>query len=172
MAGVVNYAANRLRFAGGDVATTLKVFIAPEFYFRPQNAENAYTFNQMTNILAALRSMFVHADFADWLFVPGSIFSSSRRTPASTSRTTSALISTRPAWSRAARRMRRSTSCTSARFRISTGRRPIEAALHNANFQSLLADWNERKNNVWRCDNRTFGIEVCLDHLDSPNSAS
>lgn len=166
MAGVVNYAANRLRFAGGDAATTLKIFVAPEFYFRPPNAQNAYSFNQMINILDTLRNLFVHTDFADWLFVPGSIFSS------------------QPADAKVdqpgGKRAYFNTACmvkggaADAPFNfvhkrlVSTidGAPPNEAALHNPNFQQLLMDWNERKNNVWRCDNRTFGIEVCLDHLN------
>lgn len=140
--------------------------MAPEFYFRPRNALNAYTFNQMTNIMDALRNMFVHADFADWLIVAGSIFSSQ---PADA-------VSDRPGGQRAYF----NTTCmikgggADAPFSFVhkrlvsgiDGAPPNEAALLNPNFQGILSAWNERKNNVWRCDNRIFGIEVCLDHYD------
>lgn len=168
LAGVVNFAADRLHTAGGDAATTLKIFMAPEFYFRPPNTENAYSFNQMTNIMDALRNLFVHADFADWLFVPGSIFSSQPADAKSVDQ---------PGGQRAYF----NTACmvkggaADAPFNfvhkrlVSSidGAPPNEAALHNPHFQPLLMAWAERKNNVWRCDNRTFGIEVCLDHYDS-----
>lgn len=165
-AGVLNYAANRLRFAGGDNASTLKVFIAPEFYFRPVNTFNAYTLNQMQNISAALRGMFADPAFADWLIVAGSIFSSLPADAKNNASTSRAYLN---------------TAClikgghTEAPFffvhkRLVSGidgAPPNEAALLNPLFKPLLSDWDERKQNVFNLDNRVFGVEVCLDHLDN-----
>ena len=53
-------------------ATTLKVFIAPEFYFKTTGAHwGSFTFNTMINVLDAIKG--VGSPGADWLVVAGSV---------------------------------------------------------------------------------------------------
>ncbi|MEM0996634.1 MAG: hypothetical protein AAGN35_06130 [Bacteroidota bacterium] len=72
---VLERAAVRLEHIGGDNDQTLKIFTAPEFYFRPPNAEFAYTYAQYRGIKAALRTYVdEHRDqFRHWLIFCGTI---------------------------------------------------------------------------------------------------
>lgn len=57
-----------------DSSKTLKVFIAPEFYFRPPNSEVAYTMDEYRRIKSVLRSTIDnYKAFVNWLIVPGTI---------------------------------------------------------------------------------------------------
>jgi hypothetical protein len=90
LAGVVNLAKSSI--PGVNQANVLKIFMAPEFFFRPKDEitqqynfifENelksrmislrAYTEETRDEICNALATMFSHKDFADWVFIPGSI---------------------------------------------------------------------------------------------------
>jgi hypothetical protein len=57
-----------------DSSKTLKVFVAPEFYFRPTNPELAYTMDEYRRIKSVLRSTIDnYRALIDWLIVPGTI---------------------------------------------------------------------------------------------------
>ena len=72
----MNKAANALT-ALADDRFTLKVFVAPEFYFRPTSAEGtngpSYSYEQYKEIKAALISLSNDAKFKNWLIIPGTI---------------------------------------------------------------------------------------------------
>ncbi len=58
----------------GDNNQTLKIFMAPEFYFRPDNAEFSYTYTQYQAIKDVLRStLLADLRFKHWLTIPGTI---------------------------------------------------------------------------------------------------
>lgn len=57
----------------GDNVRTLKIFVLPEFYFRPDNAETAYTLDEYRAIKQVLRTTVSTFDRPDWLFIPGTI---------------------------------------------------------------------------------------------------
>ena len=75
---VVDHAHTRFRGRLGQ-ATTLKVFMGPEFYFRPPPNEGgrfrAYEFNDVIESISVLKMMFCEPRFSDWLIVAGTIFS-------------------------------------------------------------------------------------------------
>ncbi|HEX5747847.1 MAG TPA: hypothetical protein VFZ09_16505 [Archangium sp.] len=54
---------------------TLKVFMAPEFYFRPQAGGAARSYSEKTRhtVLAILRRVFAQKSLMGWIFVPGTI---------------------------------------------------------------------------------------------------
>jgi hypothetical protein len=54
---------------------TLKVFMAPEFYFRPQagGAARSYTEQTRHTVLAILLRVFAQKNLMGWIFVPGTI---------------------------------------------------------------------------------------------------
>jgi hypothetical protein len=81
--GIVELARQKLQ--NTDSSKTLKIFLAPEFTFRPWKDEsaqaknegigpdNTYTREAMTRIVSAMREMFSDEKYRDWLFVPGTI---------------------------------------------------------------------------------------------------
>jgi hypothetical protein len=74
-------AANALYALGVDNRNTLKVFMAPEFYFRPTTADGsggpAYSYAEYREIKAALRELAnewgLTWSFRNWLIIPGTI---------------------------------------------------------------------------------------------------
>jgi hypothetical protein len=76
LAAVVNLASQHLPNIGDDDAT-LKVFVAPEFYFRPaaptRGMWNSYTKEDKWWIWRALGSMFQNHRYTHWLIVPGTV---------------------------------------------------------------------------------------------------
>jgi len=56
-------------------AKTLKIFVAPEFYFR--GPKGAYSLEQYDEVLSKLQAFSNSPDFADWLFVFGSTIAAS-----------------------------------------------------------------------------------------------
>jgi hypothetical protein len=58
----------------GDDENTLKIFMAPEFYFRPKNDKLAYTYEQYQSIKKILRETILgDARFNNWLVIPGTV---------------------------------------------------------------------------------------------------
>jgi hypothetical protein len=162
-AGLVNLAKNRVT-QSGDNANTLKIFMAPEFYFRPNaGPSNSYANGAMNNILQALRSMFVDPAFADWLIIPGTIFWSQ---PAGVGGrvvffNTTVLIKGGAADAPFYYVHKRQISSID-------GAPQVDAAVLNKNLKPLLTTWDERRQNVQTLDHQWVGVDVCLDHADSP----
>lgn len=80
LASVVDMAATCVTQSGTDNPNTLKIFVVPEFYFRPPNSfarrdcpYNTYSYDEAVEIFEELNRMFVHADFRDWLIVAGTV---------------------------------------------------------------------------------------------------
>jgi hypothetical protein len=71
--GVMEAAREKLRLAGLDNDSTLKVFLAPEFYFRPARQDVSYTYEEYLLTKDALRDTIEKYDFAHWLVVAGTI---------------------------------------------------------------------------------------------------
>jgi hypothetical protein len=73
----------------GDNANTLKIFMAPEFYFRPPVTEGSdYTYNSYPRsvyqlIINELGKMFRDAIFDDWLIIPGTAMMNAKIHPTS-----------------------------------------------------------------------------------------
>lgn len=157
LAGIINFAKNRMR--AGDNANTLKIFMAPEFYFRPNaGPHNSYTRGSAMNLIDALRKLLVHPGLRDWLFVPGTIF---WHQPAGGGRVyfnTALIIKGGP-----------NAPFTFIHKRLISGidgAPVVDAAALNPHLRPILQKWDEERQNVITIDNRGFGIEVCLDHAD------
>lgn len=64
----------RSQLGPSDSNQTLKVFIAPEFYFRPNNTDFAYSLSEYRAIKDVLRqTITADAGFDHWLVIPGTI---------------------------------------------------------------------------------------------------
>ncbi|MCG8433118.1 MAG: hypothetical protein MJA83_03685, partial [Gammaproteobacteria bacterium] len=85
LAQTVNFARTALKEKnnGMEVDNTLKIFMAPEFFFRPREVKDphapnielprSYTAEVKTEIVKALRAMFIGDAYKNWLIVPGTI---------------------------------------------------------------------------------------------------
>jgi hypothetical protein len=168
LAGVVNFAANRIQ-AFGDNANTLKIFMAPEFFFRPPATLGAnylhhtYPNNDQAKILAALNGMFVHADFQDWLFVPGTIM---WNTSLDTRRATlffNTVIHIRGG-------LQNALNVIEKKQPSGIDGVPVTGApILDAGYKIVHQRWQTRKRHVFAVNGTELGLEICLDHLDSGN---
>ncbi len=69
---VVNHGA--LSYGGADHNNTLKVFMAPEFYFRPDKEEKSYSLDEYRAISDVLtKTITANNDFNDWVIICGTI---------------------------------------------------------------------------------------------------
>ncbi len=177
-------------------ATTLKIFLAPEFYFKSSRAAAAnfgysYSFNTMQNIMECLHVLFQeNAELANWLIVPGSIVS---MLPGGDG-WTRAILPGAPPGSGGSIYDHPPTDMaylntvpvikggdgealfTYVHKRLISGidGAPVQVGLLENPFAirnnplystgDLLGSWKENKANIFRIDNITFGLEVCLDH--------
>jgi hypothetical protein len=164
--GVVRKAHTRVETAGTN-DRTLKIFMAPEFYFRPNSGpSNSYSQQVMLELMVQLRAVLSHADFKHWLFVPGSIFWSMKQKWNGVERDTffnTALLLKGgvPADSV------RNPPFTFIHKRLvsnADGAPQFQAAMLHADLAKILGGWDDIKANVFECDYLTFGLEVCLDH--------
>lgn len=155
----------------------LKVFLAPEFYFRPNNTVKAYTFNRAINIIECLHELFGGAGWADWLIVPGTVFSA---LPAN-ARKGSLPVTTSGGQNINLDKAYLNTSVLvkgggpGAPFHyvhkrtIShiDGAPQIESAQQNPLFRPSLEQWAEIKQRLVNIDNLNIGIDICKDHYEA-----
>lgn len=167
LAGIVNLAANRLKLELADNDNTLKIFMAPEFYFRPPAAlggnyrSDTYPNSVAAKIFSALGEMFTHADFKNWLIVPGSIM-----------------------WNTSEDTLAPKVIFYNSSFQITGG--PVAKSGDNLNYiekempsgidgvpygpgmdpnvKLAFESWKSRKHRVFKVDNIDCGLEICLDH--------
>jgi len=167
LAGVVNLAANRLR-SMADNATTLKIFMAPEFYFRPPSALGAnyysgtYPVKDRNALLDALNGMFVHADFQNWLFVPGTILWNTRDDPKANPLYFNTLVHVRGGMPDALNVIEKNQPSGI------DGMPVVGIPARDAKYRIFHQSWANRKRHVSPVDGTPLGYDICLDHLYSP----
>lgn len=169
LAAVVNAAAYRLaNTVGGDNVNTLKIFMVPEFYFRPPVISQSYYSNTYPNtvktqIIEALNTMFGHADFSHWLFVCGTVMWNTRQDihAAPLYFNTAVYV-----WGGHADSLR----VIEKQLPSGIDGLPVGAAPgHDPSVKLFFESWKTRKRRVFDIDGIPMGLEVCLDHLNSPN---
>lgn len=165
LAVAVHLAKTRIRSLS-DNNNTLKIFVAPEFYFRPPASlgknymHDTYPNSVLNQITGALRNMFTHPDFTHWLIIPGTIMWN-------TSEDTFAKV-----------------IYYNSSFQIIGG--PVVSPGNNLNYiekeipstidgvpygpgndptvKLAFESWRSRKYRVFNVDNISCGLEICLDH--------
>lgn len=167
---------------GGD---TLKIFVAPEFYFRDASSKEGYTSQSVvTNLYAALLSAFRQDVYKDWLIVPGSIFWS-QTTPQPAYFNTVMVIRGRAADlapSGSASAVPVVTNGTTNQkalmshidYSLKIDKRRDDAAI-NPHFAPIFGDWAWQKAHLFTVQDiagpsgklLTFGLEVCLEHVQA-----
>lgn len=166
LAGVVNLAANRL--AGiGDNPNTLKIFMAPEFYFRPVAADpdyhsGTYPVRDQVELLQALNGMFVHADFRDWLFVPGTVLWNTQADPKAPPLYFNTLVHVRGGQQNALNVIEKNHPS-----RID-GMPVVGVPARDVQYRVFHTSWRNRKKRVADVAGTPVGFDVCLDHQVGP----
>jgi hypothetical protein len=178
LASVVDLAKTQIT-AGGrtDNANTLKIFLVPEFYLRPPATIGAdykgstYPVGVRAQILQALESMFVHADFADWLFVCGTMMWNTLAGDKTTKLFFNTAVIVRGGQANALhvveKRIPSGIDGVPVAMLPGGGLRYAAPGL-DPSVKLFFERWEERKRHVLTFDGITFGVEVCLDHRDDP----
>lgn len=151
----------------GDNANTLKVFMAPEFYLRPDSGpSNSYDYGQQRLIQQALRAMFCSTnEFRHWLILPGTSISS---------------LEVEKGWfSSTYRYLNTAYYVTGGQanpqmFAIEKQQPsgidgvPITGGITGAgsDFYNFFQDWNWRKLRLFEVNGSTMGLDICLDHAE------
>jgi hypothetical protein len=143
---------------------TLKVFMAPEFYFRA--TADGYTWNTLTNILECLKLAFSDWRLDHWLIVPGTICTHQDPHPDSvgteegkrTFFNTASVIKGGSKGSMTYVHKERRSDIDGVPPSLSDG-------TQDPKFKPLLGSWEEQKQRIFNVDGITFGLDVCLEHL-------
>ena len=176
LAAVVDRAATHVRSRYGDGADTLKVFIAPEFYFRPPDRgespgkeglqsfpHETYPQDHAYAIIEALNKMFVHASFEHWLIVAGTVMWNFDDQVGPLQYRNSAMY----VRGHAANDLRVIEKAVASG--IDGVPNPYKASdisdeKYDPSLDKLFEDWFHRKRRVFDVAGVTCGLEVCLDH--------
>lgn len=170
-AAVLNYAKG---LPGVDAkTTTLKVFVAPEFYFKGVGGEHwgSFTFNTMINMLAALKE--IGAPGPDWVVVAGTIVFYLPTTAGYKHANGTDVKPTECVYANVAPVITQGGLTYVLKHFISNIDylpKPewleLDSIWESDVFSSCLKDWTEQKSRFIAVGNRTIGLEVCLDHAE------
>ncbi|MFK7695460.1 hypothetical protein [Paenibacillus sp. HJGM_3] len=163
LASVVNAAWLRHSLLLSDNPSTLKIFIVPEFYFRPDKAaiaSNSYPDNVANRIFQTLNSMFSHADFKDWLFVCGTvIWDSANDTFAKTKLYFNTGVVVEGGKTNSIRLVEKKINSS-----IDGVPPTFFAPGADAKVKLIFDEWSAKRLRVFDLAGISFGLEVCLDH--------
>lgn len=166
LAAVVDRAANNLV---GDQASTLKIFMAPEFYFRPESGVNAHSYDsaERGKILASLGTMFKNVRFDNWLIVAGTIIANTPILPRPAAApfhyfyNTAIVIRGGSYYSKLYSIEKQQPSNIDG-VPITGGiASPFYAA---GNYSAHYGAWDQRKKRLFSEAGVNFGLDICLDH--------
>ncbi len=162
---------------------TLKIFMAPEFYFKSHAGQNSadpryggsYTFNTMINILSCLRNLFTDPTLSDWLIVAGSVVSNLPAdakifidNPEERAYLNTAVVvkggHPKAPFHFVHKKQLSNIDGPPKTRKNQSGEEVGTSASENEYFRPFLESWQERKQRIFTVDNITFGLEVCLDH--------
>jgi hypothetical protein len=161
-AAVADQAATELQNLGGDNANTLKILMAPEFYFRPVNAgfvSGTYPHSDLKAIVEALAEMFLDAAFADWLIVPGTILWNTKADEEKSA----------PLYFNTLVHVRGGAENTLHVIEKNhpsgiDGMPQVGIPARDANYRIFHQRWRNRKAHVHSIEGTPLGFEICLDH--------
>lgn len=169
-AAVLNYA--KTLPTVDSKATTLKLFVAPEFYFKGQGGDHwgSFTFNSMINMLAALKE--IGAPGPDWAVVAGTIIFYLPTTAGYKHANGSAVTPSECVYANVAPVISQGSLTYVLKHFISRidympkPKTPLKSIWQSSVFSPCLEDWTEQKSRFITVGNRTIGLEICLDHAE------
>ncbi|MGH3831250.1 MAG: hypothetical protein ACRDRS_12530 [Pseudonocardiaceae bacterium] len=178
LAYVVNLAYAQLQGrAIADEPDTLKVFVAPEFYFRPYSAgigydNNTYPIGQLTSIYYALRTMFSDRRLERWLIVCGTVmYNNLQESPRSKDfyYNTAVIVLGGNSVDINDRIYTVEKRAPSLLDGVPVVSGVLAAMSGDPELKLIMEGWSNMKNHLLSIDNVRVGVEVCLDHDDRPN---
>lgn len=165
LAAVVDLAEQQLQvLLPADDANTLKIFVAPEFYFRPPStlglgyAYNTYPAPVAKFIKKAFGEMFIDAAFKDWLIIGGTVLWNDQGLVNGNT-----MIGVRGGprnYSLITIEKREASTIDGVNSLLTPSRVPGLKIEHNSCLTMI--------DHIVDIDNVKIGFEVCLDHLDNP----
>lgn len=166
--------------------TTLKVFVAPEFYFRGSNG--AYDFEAYSSLVDKLTSMVKKDRWKDWLFVFGSILVGYATDTSSKRQIQNVVLVQKGGVDGATRAIVKEhlsgidfVKAGTSTVKTSSGPAVVDTTLssglggtgvaHPAPSKSggrgrELQKWDYDGRGLFMQDDICFGVEICLDHLE------
>jgi hypothetical protein len=179
LARVVERASRRVKLfrkAGKDDDATLKVFVTPEFYFRPPATFGAgfehdtYPESQIVPIFEQFKSMFRDPAWKHWLIVGGTVMWNLN--PGMSNIITGGYKSKVKSYFNTAVAILggqdNGLHYFEKRLASDLDGVPVRSApgMDLAVFRLLLEQWTELKKHVVEINGTRVGVEVCLDHSD------
>jgi hypothetical protein len=157
LAGVVNFAAEELDWLGDD-RNTLKIFVVPEYYFRPPTAPtNTYLDLDGWSIIGALDQMFVHKDFRDWLFVCGTVLWNTGSDERARTLYWNTAVHVRGGRLQAAGIVEKQVPSDQDGI-------PLGPGDDDSDVKKIMESWWNLRQRVFTADGLSLGLEVCYDH--------
>jgi hypothetical protein len=168
LAAVVKLA-QRIVNRANDDRGTLKVFMVPEFYFRPPNTvdpdylNSTYTYDHAMQIFEAMNTMFVDAAFQDWLFVLGTVMWNWVDGNTIDYRNSAVHLLGHQADSL---RLIEKDVPSHIDGVPDPWPRPWGRQAYDPAMEETFRDWSLRRGHVFDAGGVVCGLEVCLDHAD------
>ncbi|MEJ8848335.1 hypothetical protein [Variovorax rhizosphaerae] len=176
LAAAVKSASNNLKKGVKDAPNVLKVFVVPEFYFRPSGTRHCtYSYDDATRLFEQMDVMFVDPEFKDWLFVLGTVMwhmDEKRHWDEETQQ----WVEGKAHYRNSAVYVRGNQAPDSLRIiekevpsRLDGVPNPYvnDGAGYDPSTQQVFTDWLFRKSHVFDVGGVTCGLEICLDHAYS-----
>jgi hypothetical protein len=165
LAAVVDRAATSVENQLPSSPGTLKVFIAPEFYFRPpgdeiKNFNQTYTYDDAMKIFEELNKMFLHDDFKDWLIIAGTVMWNQTDEQGRLYRNAAPYI--RGNEIESLRVVEKDVPSRIDGIPWPLAENPTE--IYDPYIKNVFQDWIFRRNRVFSINGVLCGLEVCLDH--------
>lgn len=150
--------------------TTLKVFVAPEFYFKGVGDHwGSFSFNGMINVVAALKEISVPGP--DWVVIGGTVIfylpkSSGYRHSDGTAVKPSECVyaNLAPVITQGGLTYVLKHFISNIDYLPKPSSTVLESVWESDVFGPCLEEWTERKSRFVAVGDRTIGLEICLDH--------
>jgi hypothetical protein len=161
-----------------DDPTILKVFVVPEFFFRPPTKlggrfhYNTYPDTLVARIFKQLNTMFRNPAFEHWLIIAGTVLWNQDVGGRSASGGLNPVIYWNTAvWIKCGP-ANGANGLGMVEKKLASGIDGVPQAFapgKNDQTRSILMKWEEQKRHLFSVDGTGIGLEVCLDHADHDN---
>jgi hypothetical protein len=179
LAAVVDRAEKWLRTCLSDDGNTLKIFMVPEFYFRPArdpaqwHLASTYPTRDCAQILGCLRDMFKDAAFNDWLFVCGTVMWNTNDDSTQHLMFFNTAVVARGGKNAEMWTIEKALPSKIDGLPLAIWNDPnglYRAPGYDSHLKQFMEGEKNRRRRLFRSDGIRFGLEVCLDHAPVPTS--
>jgi hypothetical protein len=139
----------------------LKIFTAPEFYFRPALPAQSYAYSepQAQVIMSELERMFRHQVFADWVFVCGTVVHFKQLSTGPVYFNTAVVVFGGPEGRTFRLEKQDASGIDGVPMALTPGQ-------HLA-MRPRINGYGDRRNHIIEAHGMELGLEICLEHHDT-----